>query len=41
LQSMTSNFEPFSIYFDDRTPSLSFVAFLTCTLHLLLSPHDL
>jgi hypothetical protein len=36
LQSMTSNLEPFSILFDDRAPSLSSVALLTCTSHLLL-----
>jgi hypothetical protein len=36
LQSMTSNFEPFSILFDDRAPSPSSVALLTCTSHLLL-----
>jgi hypothetical protein len=36
LQSMTSNFEPFLILFDDCAPSLSSVALLTCTLHLLL-----
>jgi hypothetical protein len=41
LQSMTSNFEPFSILFDDRAPSLSSVALLICTSHLLLPPHDL
>jgi hypothetical protein len=36
LQSMTSNFEPFSILFDDRASSLSSVALLICTSHLLL-----
>jgi hypothetical protein len=36
LQSMTSNFEPFSILFDDHAPSLSSVALFTCTSHLLL-----
>jgi hypothetical protein len=36
LQSMTSNYEPFSILFDDRAPSLSSVALLTCTSYLLL-----
>jgi hypothetical protein len=36
LQSMTSNFKPFSILFDDRAPSLSSVVLLTCTSHLLL-----
>jgi hypothetical protein len=36
LQSMTSNFEPLSILFDDRAPSPSSVVLLTCTSHLLL-----
>jgi hypothetical protein len=36
LQSMTSNFEPFSILSDNRAPSPSSVALLTCTLNLLL-----
>jgi hypothetical protein len=36
LQSMTSNFEPFSILFDNRVPSPSTVALLTFTSHLLL-----
>jgi hypothetical protein len=35
---MTSNFEPFSILFNDHAPSLSSVALLTCTSHLLLPP---
>jgi hypothetical protein len=41
LQSMTSNFSPFPILFDDLLPSLSSAAHLIFTLHLLLPPHNL
>jgi hypothetical protein len=40
LQSMTSNFEPFSILFHDRAPSLSSVALLTFTCFLLTVRHE-
>jgi hypothetical protein len=40
LQSMTSNFSPFPIIFDNLLPSLSSATHLTFTLYLLLPSHD-